>query len=99
MSRTAVRTISDIAPLTGEETKQRIRSVAREHRFQINVPAQRLSTKQSNTVAFVTHAYHKEFSVADLFGLEIMGGISSGLYADGYDLLVVHVDPRDTNWA
>jgi DNA-binding LacI/PurR family transcriptional regulator len=55
--------------------------------------------RQSRTIAFVTHAYHKDFSVADLFGLEIMGGISSGLASREYDLLVIHVDPNDTKWA
>jgi DNA-binding LacI/PurR family transcriptional regulator len=87
------------SPLIGEETKARIRSLAREHNFQINAPARRLSLQQSRTIAFVTHAYHKDFSVADLFGLEIMGGISSGLATREYDLLVIHVDPNDTKWA
>jgi DNA-binding LacI/PurR family transcriptional regulator len=85
--------------LIGEETKAKIRSLARQHNFQINAPARRLSMKQSRTIAFVTHAYHKDFSVADLFGLEIMGGISSGLASREYDLLVIHVDPSDTKWA
>jgi DNA-binding LacI/PurR family transcriptional regulator len=95
---TVSRALND-SPLIGEETKERIRAIAREHNFQINVPARQLSLMQSRTIAFVTHAYHKEFSVADLFGLEIMGGISSGLHANGYDLLIIHVDPRDTQWA
>ena len=95
---TVSRALND-SPLIGDETKERIRAIAREHAFQINVPARQLSLKQSRTIAFVTHAYHKEFSVADLFGLEIMGGISSGLHANGYDMLVIHVDPRDTQWA
>jgi DNA-binding LacI/PurR family transcriptional regulator len=95
---TVSRALSD-SPLIGEETKERIRAIARQYDFQINAPARRLSLKQSRTIAFVTHAYHKEFSVADLFGLEIMGGISSGLHANGYDMLVIHVDPHDTKWA
>lgn len=95
---TVSRALND-SPLIGEETKARIRSLAREHNFQINAPARRLSMKQSRTIAFVTHAYHKDFSVADLFGLEIMGGISSGLASREYDLLVIHVDPHDTKWA
>ena len=95
---TVSRALND-SPLIGEETKARIRSLAREHNFQINAPARRLSMKQSRTIAFVTHAYHKDFSVADLFGLEIMGGISSGLASREYDLLVIHVDPNDTKWA
>ena len=95
---TVSRALND-SPLIGEETKAKVRSIAREHNFQINVPARQLSMKQSRTIAFVTHAYHKDFSVADLFGLEIMGGISIGLAAQGYDMLVIHVDPHDTKWA
>ena len=95
---TVSRALND-SPLISEETKAHIRSLAREHNFQINAPARRLSMKQSRTIAFVTHAYHKDFSVADLFGLEIMGGISSGLASREYDLLVIHVDPNDTKWA
>jgi DNA-binding LacI/PurR family transcriptional regulator len=95
---TVSRALND-SPLIGEETKAKIRSLAREHNFQINAPARRLSMRQSRTIAFVTHAYHKDFSVADLFGLEIMGGISAGLARREYDLLVIHVDPNDTKWA
>src|SRR5215207_1802114 len=98
VSKSTVSRALNNSSLIGQETRERIQSLARKHNFQINVPARRLSLQQSNTIAFVTHAYHKEFSVADLFGLEIMGGISKGLYAHGYDLLVVHVDPQDTQW-
>ena len=95
---TVSRALND-SPLIGQETKAKIRSLARQHNFQINAPARRLSLRKSRTIAFVTHAYHKDFSVADLFGLEIMGGISSGLASREYDLLVIHVDPHDTKWA
>ena len=89
---TVSRALND-SPLIGEETKERIRVIAKEQSFQINLPAQRLSTKQSNTIAFVTHGYHKEFSFADLFTLEILSSISRGLAENGYDLLMVQVDP------
>ena len=95
---TVSRALND-SPLIGEETKARIHALARQHNFQINAPARRLSMKQSRTIAFVTHAYHQDFSVADLFGLEILGGISSGLAKLNYDLLVIHVNPQDTHWA
>ena len=95
---TVSRALND-SPLISQETRQRIQAIARQHSFRINSPARQLSLRQSNTIAFVTHAYHKEFSVADLFGLEILGGISKGLYAQGYDLLVIHVEPMDTGWA
>jgi len=95
---TVSRALND-SPLIGEETKARIRDIARQHDLQINASPRRLSMKQSRTIAFVTHAYHTDFSVADLFGLEIMGGISNGLARQGYDLLMIHVDPHDTKWA
>ena len=99
VSKSTVSRALNNSPLIGQETRERIQLLAQKYNFKINVPARRLSMKQSNTIAFVTHAYHEEFSVADLFGLEIMGGISKGLYAHGYDLLVVHVDPHETEWA
>jgi DNA-binding LacI/PurR family transcriptional regulator len=94
---TVSRALSD-SPLIADETKERIRTIARQQNFQINVPARQLSMKQSRTIAFITHAYQKDFTIGDLFGLEIMGGISGALYANGYDMLVVHVDPRETEW-
>ena len=96
---TVSRALND-SPLIKQETRERIQAIAREHNFRINAPARNLSMRQSRTIAYVTHAYHMEcFSMEDLFGLEIMGGITAGLHALGYDLLVVHVNPRDTAWA
>lgn len=95
---TVSRALND-SPLVAETTKDRIKAVARAHEFLPNIPARRLSTRSSKTIAFVTHPFHKGYSVADLFGMEIMGGISHGLAEYGYDLLLVHVDPRDTQWA
>ncbi len=96
---TVSRSLND-SPLVKKETKERIQAIAQEHNFRISSPARNLSMRQSHTIAYVTHAYHmKSFSVDDLFGLEIMGGITNGLHALGYELLIVHVDPRDTEWA
>ena len=93
------RSLND-SPLIKIETKERIKAIACEHNFQINAPARNLSMRQSHTIAFVTHAHKmKDYSVDDLFSLEIMGGITNGLHALGYELLVVHVDPRDSDLA
>jgi DNA-binding LacI/PurR family transcriptional regulator len=94
---TVSRALND-SPLIGEETKQKISAIAKQRRFQINMPARRLTLKQSNTVAFVTHAMHKAISFADLFTMEILGGITAALKEQGYDLLMLFVDPCDTNW-
>ncbi len=95
---TVSRALND-SPLIGAETKERIRAIAHEHRFQLNFPARRLSLKQSKTIAFVTYPYTADLAVPDVFMLEIMSGISSALHANDYDLLVVQVDPSDTAWA
>jgi DNA-binding LacI/PurR family transcriptional regulator len=95
---TVSRALND-SPLIAEETKDRIRSIARKHNFRLNIPARQLSMRESRTLGFVTHAYHAEFSVADLFGMEILGGVSAGVAARGYDLLVLHVNPIETEWA
>lgn len=95
---TVSRALND-SPLVKQETKQQILDIARQHNFRLNAPARRLSLKQSCTIAFVTHAYYKDFSLDDLFTLEVMGGVSKGLHELGYDMLTIHVDPRDTEWA
>ena len=94
---TVSRALND-SPLVKAETKEQIRAIARQYNFRLNAPARRLSLKQSYTVAFVTHAYYNNFSLDDLFTLEIMGGVSNGLHELGYDMLVIQVNPRDADW-
>jgi DNA-binding LacI/PurR family transcriptional regulator len=95
---TVSRALSN-SPLINEKTRERISAIAREHNFQINMPARRLSMKQSKTVAYVTHSRCNLFSVADLFILELLSGTTAALYDNGYDLLLVAVDPYDSSWA
>jgi DNA-binding LacI/PurR family transcriptional regulator len=94
---TVSRALND-SPLIGSETKERIRGIAHEHRFQMNDPARRLSLKQSHVVALVTYEYRTDVAVPDAFTLEIMSGISAGLHTNGYDLLMIQVSPKDTDW-
>lgn len=96
---TVSRALSD-SPLICDETKQRIRAIAREHDFQVNASASRLSLKASHTLAFVSHPYYqkKGFGIADLFMLEILGGISTGLAKSHYDLLMAYVNPLEMDW-
>ncbi len=94
---TVSRALND-SPLIGTETKERIREIAREHRFQMNEPARRLSLKQSHVIALVTYGHKAASSAPDAFTLEVMSGITTALHASGYDLLVVQVAPDDTDW-
>ncbi len=87
------------SPLLNQETKERIQAIARENNFRVNATARNLRMRQSHTIAFVAPTYYPEFfSVEDLFGLEILSGIGNGLHALGFDLLVIHANPKDTTW-
>jgi DNA-binding LacI/PurR family transcriptional regulator len=94
---TVSRALND-SSLIGTATKERIQVIARENNFCLNVAAQSLSLKKSGVIGFVTQCYYEDFSVADLFGFEIMGGITNALYAKGYNLLMLQINPHDTEW-
>ncbi|MGA2470890.1 MAG: LacI family DNA-binding transcriptional regulator [Solirubrobacteraceae bacterium] len=94
---TVSRALND-SPLISPETKSRIRDIARQHSFQMNDSARRLSLRQSHVIALVTYEYRADVAVPDAFMLEVMSGITAGLHTNGYDLLVIQVSPRDTDW-
>jgi DNA-binding LacI/PurR family transcriptional regulator len=100
VSRSTVSRALNDSPLLNRKTKERIQAIAREHNFRINVSARNLRLRNSRTVAFVAPAYYPTFfSTEDLFGLEMLGSIASGLHSLGYDCLIVDTDPHDTTWA
>src|SRR5262245_51518191 len=100
VSRSTVSRALNDSPLLSQKTKERIQAIAREHHFRINVSARNLRLRNSRTVAFVAPVYYPTFfSTEDLFGLEMLGSIGSGLHSLGYDCLIVHTDPHDTTWA
>src|SRR4051794_39941858 len=94
---TVSRALND-SPLISAETKDKTRELAREHRFQMNEPARRLSRKQSQVAALVTYTYKADFGTPDAFMLEIQSGIAAGLHANDYDLLMIQVSPTGTDW-
>lgn len=98
VSKSTVSRALNNSPLIGDETREKIQALAKDHHFQFNSSAQRLTKKESRTIAYVTHAHYREFSWVDLFGMEIMGGASRGLHKNGYDMLVIHMSPHDTQW-
>jgi DNA-binding LacI/PurR family transcriptional regulator len=95
---TVSRALND-SSLINIETKIRIKAIAEEHNFCINTSARNLSKRESCTIAFVTHCHQCGFSMEDMFDQEIMSAIGSGLDEIGYDLLVIHLKPRDNTWA
>ena len=100
VSRSTVSRALNDSPLLNPETKARIQAIARDHHVRINVSARNLRLRTSRTIAFVAPVYTPAFASAeDLFGLEMVGGISHGLHALGYDCLIVQRDPDDPAWA
>jgi DNA-binding LacI/PurR family transcriptional regulator len=102
VSKSTVSRALNNSPLISAETKDRIREVAREHNFQMNVAARQLSTQRSRTIALAVQGGHSTlqtcFSISELFTLEILGAITSTLSALNYDLLVANINPSDKKW-
>ena len=94
---TVSRALND-SPLVSVATRERVRGIAREHGFEMNDPARRLSRRRSDVIALVTYAYAASEKVPDAFVLEIMSGLTGGLHAGGYDLLVIQTASGDTSW-
>jgi DNA-binding LacI/PurR family transcriptional regulator len=94
---TVSRALND-SPLLSAATRERVRAVAREHGFEMNDSARRLSLRQSNVIALVTYPYEPSENMEDAFMLEIMSGLGAGLHAGGYDLLIIQIAVGDTSW-
>jgi DNA-binding LacI/PurR family transcriptional regulator len=94
---TVSRALND-SPLLSAATRERVRAVAREHGFEMNDSARRLSLRQSNVIALVTYSYTPNEEMPDAFMLEVMSGLGAGLHAVGYDLLIIQIDGGDTRW-
>src|SRR5215469_15560545 len=77
---TVSRALND-SPLVSVVTRERVTAIAREHGFEMNDPARRLSRRQSNVIALVTYPYESSDWVPDAFVLEIMSGLTAGLHA------------------
>lgn len=101
VSKSTVSRALSGSPLVGAETRERIEALAREHGFRPNLPARYLSLGASRSVAFVTSDCSPcgaGSGSADLFNLEIMGGVAQGLRELGYDMLALYVEPGDEGW-
>jgi len=99
VSRSTVSRALNDSPLINQETRERIKAIARKYNYRINAPARNLRLRQSRTIAFIAPDYSPDFfSGEDLFGKELLSGIGRGLRPLGYDLLIVHVKPDDTAW-
>jgi DNA-binding LacI/PurR family transcriptional regulator len=107
---TVSRALND-SSLVRPETRERIRAIAQQYGFEMNATARSLSRRVSNAIALVSYPYkafgpnekipgglHQAEKLPDAFVLELTSGLTAGLHAGGYDLLVIQIGPDDTSW-
>ena len=110
VSKATVSRALNESTLVSAETRERVRSIARQHGFEINATARSLSRRETNVIALATYPYEpfgpdeqspgfvSTDKLPDTFVLEVMSGLTAGLHASGYDLLVIQIGSDDTGW-
>jgi DNA-binding LacI/PurR family transcriptional regulator len=85
---TVSRALSD-SPLVNPETRERIRTLAREHDYKLNINARNLRLRRSHTVAVIVEMKPStDRTMFDPYPLVLLGGISQELTAAGYSVLL-----------
>ena len=85
---TVSRALSD-SPLVNPETRERIRELAREHGYKLNISARNLRLRRSHTVAVIVEMKPStDRTMFDPYPLGLLGGISQELTAAGYSVLL-----------
>jgi DNA-binding LacI/PurR family transcriptional regulator len=54
--------------------------------------------KESRTIAYVLHCLDKGCTASDIFWLELLSSITESLYAQNYDLLIIHLEEAKPDW-
>ncbi|MDQ6646602.1 MAG: LacI family DNA-binding transcriptional regulator [Pseudomonadota bacterium] len=85
---TVSRALSD-SPLVNPETRERIRELAREYGYKLNISARNLRLRRSHTVAVIVEMKpSSDRTMFDPYPLGLLGGISQELTAAGYSVLL-----------
>lgn len=85
---TVSRALQD-SPLVSDETKQRIREIARRHGYIVNRSAQNLRRRRTGTIAVVIDFPHlPENRISDPFHFEMLGNIANALAVRQQDVLL-----------
>lgn len=98
-SSTASRALKD-NPLIKQQTRDKVKALARQHNFSINTAASRLRTRKTHVIAVILNLIeHTEQSVTDPFLLKIVGDLNMALNARGYELLLSNSFMATDDWA
>ena len=85
---TVSRALSD-SPLVNPATRDRIRELARERGYKLNISARNLRLRRSHTVAVIVEMKPSaDRTMFDPYPLSLLGGISQELTAAGYSVLL-----------
>ncbi len=85
---TVSRALGD-SPLVNPQTRERIRELAREQGYKLNISARNLRLRRSHTVAVIVEMKPStDRTMFDPYPLGLLGGISQELTAVGYSVLL-----------
>ena len=85
---TVSRALND-NPLIKQETRDKLKQLAKEHNFSLNTAASRLRTQKTNVVAVIINLDEQtEQSISDPFLLKVVSEINLALNQQGLELLL-----------
>lgn len=86
-------------PVVAQATRDRVRELAREHGFRLNLTASALRKRRTETVAVVVPLGHDAAQgLSDPFFMGLIAPLADALAEAGYDLLLSRVIPDDGDW-
>jgi len=99
VSKTTVsRALAD-SPLVKQQTKERIRALARAHGYVVNEQARNFRLGRTNTIAVALPLDPASGQlISDPFFSQLIAEIADALNARGFDLLLSRVDVTDPRW-
>ncbi len=87
------------SPSIPEGTRERIRKIAQEHNYVLDVRAQNFRLQRSMTIATLfPYRGESRRMISDPFYMEIIGAIADELDYVGYDLIVARVPSDHNDW-
>ncbi len=95
---TVSRALSD-SSLVSKKTRDRIKGLAKEHNYRLNVNARNFFLKETLTVAvLIPSAHNSDWRILDPFFLELLGNIADALNEVGHELLLAKTSSQSVNW-